>query len=918
MDRRPVVGRENELTFADAFLERAGRRSGVLVFEGEAGIGKTTVWREAVRRADQAGFRTLSCRPGEMETKLALSAVADLLDPVPEETFASLPDPQRKALEVVLLRAAPGRAGMEGRQVATAFRSLLDVLSAERSLLVAVDDVQWVDAASAAVIAFALRRLAGRPIAWLFTRRSGEPAAFGAERLVAPESLARRQLGPLTLAALHHVLKDRLEQPLSRPVLARVHRVSGGNPLYALEIARELLRAGDAPSLGSIPVPDDLRELIAGRVRRLPPGTRDALLACAALSQPTTALVDERALSPGEEADIVSVDSDGRIAFLHPLYASAVYGSASQSRRRALHARLAELVDDVEERARHLALASAEPDERVARALEEGARVARIRGAWESAAELLEQGARLTPAERRNEVHRRTIHAAEHHVHAGDRARARALIEEVLDDSPTRSMRADALRLLGEISYNDGSFEEAKRPFAESIDYADDARLAVVSELGLGYVYSNLWDFPTARLHSERALQRSEAIGEGSLIAEALALHAMMDFLCARGIDWEKVERSLALEDREALATLQRRPSTIAALLLLYAGRHGEARERMRAICATARERGDESDLAFILLWLSWLETRSGDFPAALGLAEEAASLATLTGSPTVEAWVLTQRAYVHAHRGQVAQTRRDCADAAPLIQRFDFALPTIWVAASLILLELSLGDPRAAWEACEPLVRAVEAQGVGEPVPLFFLPDALEALVALGDLERAEGLLEALEERGRELDRVWALATAARCRGLLLAARGDVAGGAHALEEALAHHERIELPFERARALLVKGGVERRARKRTRAKATLEEALAEFERLGAPLFAKRAREELSRVGLRRSNGDELTPSERRVAQLAATGLTNREIASELFISPKTVEANLSRVYRKLGISSRAQLGARFAERVQT
>lgn len=913
--RRPIVGRDAELASAGDFLDRASERLAVVVLEGDAGIGKTTVWREVARGVDDRGVRVLSARPAELETKLALSVVGDLLEDVPEETFASLPGPQRWALDVARLRVEPKGGGLEPRRVATAVRSLLQALRAEGPVLVAVDDVQWLDPASATVLAFALRRLADTPIGWLLARRLGEPTALDPGRLVARESLLQVPIGPLSVAALHHVLRDRTEQWLTRPALTRIHRACGGNPLYGLEIAHELSRTGEPHGTGSVPVPDDLRRLISARVRRLPRATGDALLACAALSHPTTTVVDERALGAAEEREIVRIDAEGGIAFTHPLFASAVYGSASRSRRRELHARLAALVGDVEERARHLALAAAEPDAEVASALEDGAGVARSRGAWESAAELLSHAARLTPPDRREDAKRRVIAAAEHHVRAGDRPRARTLLEATLAESLPRTPRADALRLLAEVSYNDENFAEARRLFAEALRYTDDPRRAAGIELGLAYVsaqlWEDLWDFPAGAAHAYRALELAEAAADRALTAEALAYCALMDFLCGKGLDWDKVERSLALEDPDRVVSLERRPSTMAALLLLWIDRIEEARERLAAVCAAARERGDESDLALGLVWLSWLETRSGNFATAQDLATEAASLARLSGSHSMHAWALALRAYARAPRGEVAETRRDCAEAAALQQRSGYLMPGMGITASLALLEMSLGDPEAAWRAAEPLVEALEHQGVGEPVVVWFLPDAVEALIALGALDRAEALVDAVERRGRELDRIWALAIAGRWRGLLLAARGELGAAAAALEQALAQHQRVEMPFERARTLLVKGLVERRARRRASAKDCFERALEIFDRLGSPLFAQRARDELLRVGLRRSSGDELTEGERRVAQLAATGSTNREIAAALYLSPKTVESHLARAYRKLGIRSRAELGAR-------
>jgi DNA-binding CsgD family transcriptional regulator len=915
-----VFGRDSELALADSFLESASERFGGLLLEGEAGIGKTTVWREVARRAQQRGFRVLTARPAEAETKLALSAVADLFGPIPAGTLARLPGPQRRALDIALLRSEPDTAGLDRRTLATAVRSLLAELSAEGPLLVAIDDVQWLDGSSAAVVEFALRRLVDVRVGWLFARRLPEPARLAGDALLPGESLNRVTLGPLTPTALHHLLKDRLDRPLSRPTLVRVHEASGGNPLFAIEIASELDLGAPVEAGARLHVPQGLRELVARRIPKLPVDAREALLAVATLSHPTPELVESASSAAGlataEETGLLRFDQ-GRVAFVHPLYASAVYETASRARRAQMHRRLAQVVTDPEEQARHLGAATTEADEGVARRLEQAATVARSRGAWESAAELLGQASTLTPPDRLDEARRRRIAAAEHHVHAGDRARGRALLEEMLAEPLPRSLRADALRLLAEISYNDEHAGEALRLLEEALQYADEPRLAATIELGLSYVSGHVADNRGGLLHAYQALERAEEVEDEPLVGEALSYCAMFEFGCGRGVDWDKVERALELEEPDRVAPLLGSPSLVAALLLLYVGRHSEARERLTAIWTTASERGDESDLGFILFWLGWLETRSGNLGSAAALAEEAASVATLTGSESMYGQVLAQRAFVNAHRGEVAETRRDCGDAAALLERFGNVWVGVWIAASIGLLELSLGNPEAAWHACERATAAVEQQGIADPIFPFFLPDALEALIAVGRLDRAESLLDTFERRGRELDRAWALATGGRCRGLLLAARGDVAGAVPALERALREHERLEMPFELARTLLVKGVVERRARRRARAKESFERALETFERLGAKLWAERARGELGRVGLRRSSGDALTAAERRVAELAAQGLTNRQMAEALFLSPKTVEANLTRVYRKLGIGSRAELGARMAEEVQ-
>jgi DNA-binding CsgD family transcriptional regulator len=238
--------------------------------------------------------------------------------------------------------------------------------------------------------------------------------------------------------------------------------------------------------------------------------------------------------------------------------------------------------------------------------------------------------------------------------------------------------------------------------------------------------------------------------------------------------------------------------------------------------------------------------------------------------------------------------------------------LTSTWIVAARCLIELSVDNPTGTWHAAEPLARFWESHRISEPVGLWYLPDALEALIALGELDRAQALLDSFQSCAESLDRVWGMATAERCQALLRVARGDPSGAIKRLERALLHHQRIDMPFEQARTLFCLGRVQRRAKQRKQARETLTRALETFERVGAPLWADKARAELDRTHLREAPTS-LTPSELRVAELAASGLTNKRIAERLFMSPKTVEANLARVYAKLGIASRAELGARMA-----
>lgn len=266
-------------------------------------------------------------------------------------------------------------------------------------------------------------------------------------------------------------------------------------------------------------------------------------------------------------------------------------------------------------------------------------------------------------------------------------------------------------------------------------------------------------------------------------------------------------------------------------------------------------------------------------------------------------------QAVVSAYTGREAETRTAAASAIDLAQRCGAPRLADWASISLGFLEVSLGNHAAAITALTPLIAEFDHMPCTEIVTAGYVPDAFEALVSLGRHTEAEPMINAIEVNGRWLDRPWMLAIGARCRSMWLAAQGDIAGALVMAEAALGHHDRLPMPFERARTLLLIGQLQRRQRKKEAARTALRDALATFEELGSRLWADRARAELTRSSGAPARALGLTASEQRVAELAATGMTTRDVAAALFISPKTVESNLARVYRKLGIKSRAELG---------
>jgi DNA-binding CsgD family transcriptional regulator len=905
-----LVGRETELATLYAFVDAGTPPARTLVVAGGPGFGKTSLWEAGVEWARRQNMAVLTARPTEPETQLSFAALSDLLEPVDGDVLGVLPDPQRRALEVALLRSEPSDRPPEARAIAAGVLGALRELSSRAPLVVAIDDTQWLDAASAGALRFAHRRFENEAIAFLLTERTDTGAVpFGAERA------ERVDIGGLSMGAARLLLAERLDFQPPRALVRRIVDATGGNPLFTLELARALRDTDGVPRPDQpFEFPNELAVLLRERLSKLSERARTAALGAALASDPSPALVEAllgadaaAALNELVGAGVVEVNGH-RLRFTHPLLASAVSNAALPQQRYAIQRELARLVDDPVASAKHLAHAGVEPDGEIAVVLEDAAMLARARGDWDTAADLYERSRDLTPASDGENRQRRWIAAAEYHAHSGDRARARVLVEELLQEELPRVQRAHTLRLLAGVSAEDENFAGAIAIYEQALAFVDDPLLEATIEGELAYVASSSWDLGAAA-HALHALEIAEACGDETLISRSLAACAMVDFMFGRGVDWAKVERALSLEDHNAVMPLQVRPSTVAGLLHVYSGNHVEGRDRLTAAWSRASDQGDEGDLPFVLIWLSWLETRAGNLGAAASLAEQAETLAGLTGSESMRAFAIAQHAYVYAHIGDETAARDEAARATAVAESVGFFLPHLWVSATLALLELSVANPGAAWNACEPLIAPIEAFGIGEPVLPFFLPEAIEALITLGQLDRAEQLNTAFEHAGHQLDRPWARAIGARGRALLRAAQGDVEGSASALEDALDEHERLDMPFQRARTLLVKGLVERRMKQRANARTSLTTALETFEQVGARLWADRARDELARVsGRRRRSPDGLTPTEQRVVELAIAGRSNKEIAEELFVSLHTVETHLTHVYSKLGVRSRSQL----------
>jgi len=478
-----VVGRELELASVRDFLGSVSGGATALVLEGEAGMGKTTLWAAGVAEAEALGLRVLQSRPAESETALSFSGVGDLLDAVLDEALAPLPDPQRRALARALVLEEDDGSALDERAVGVAVLGALRSLAETTPVLVAVDDVQWLDAASSAALGYAARRLRAERVGVLIARRVPLESTLLAElsRSLPSERFTNVEVGPVDLSALHHVVHDHLGVTLPRPLLAEVHVASGGNPFYALEIVRTLQRKGISIEAGQpLPVPESLHELVHGRLLALPAESRDYLLAAAAHAHPTTGLTEAASgvgrsagLAPALEARIVELEGD-RIRFAHPLLAAGAYQAADPVRRAEVHARLAELLEDPEARAWQLAASVEDTDEAVALALESAALHARARGAPRPAALLLDRARELTPADLSDEALRRAVDAAYLHYESGDSPRAEAQLRDVIPKLVFGRNRARAVMRLARVRAYE-ALGEAAELFLQAVAEAEGA-----------------------------------------------------------------------------------------------------------------------------------------------------------------------------------------------------------------------------------------------------------------------------------------------------------------------------------------------------------------------------------------------------------------------------------------------------------
>lgn len=899
-----LFGREAECARLDRLLTDArSGRSDTLVLVGEAGIGKTALCDYARARAE--GFRVLSCAGVESESELAFAALGDLVRPV-QDRLAAIPKPQAAALAGGLALGPPVAA--DRYAVCAATLSLLAAVAEEGPVLALVDDAQWIDASSAEALLFACRRLEAEKVAVLFALRPSENDLF--ERA----GLPRLPLGGLDRSAAAELLERVVGRALSPDVVERLWRATAGNPLALVEIPSLLTQAqldGHEPVDEKMPpAVVSIERAMLHRVRALPEATQEALVIAAASDSPERLFIehalevvglDPRALDPAEAAGFIVI-TDGRLEFRHPLLRSAIYRSAPSGARREAHAALAQASQAADRRAWHLTAAAGALDAHAAAALEQAALDARARGGLAESASAFERAAQLSPEPR--ERSRRLRQAADDARLVGRGAKARELLDAALECASTPLDRAQIEELRGWVEMWYGSPALACELLAAEAARVEEIDSALAARLRADAARAS---FMAGAVSRGVELARSACVaGSGRFEQAALALGLMLTGQ-ARSARSFLTDIEPVLDDVES----PERPRQLASLaghVLLWLEEYERARAVLTRIVDDARAGSALGILPYALSVLSEANFRTGNWASAYADASEGVRIADETRQLATIAFGLVCLARVEAAQGREEECYAHVERALAIAER-GIGLVLAYADSVLGLLELGIGRSERAVEHLERLARRLTEHGLREPAVIQSTPDLIEAYIRAGREGDAQGLLDEFERIAADTGRGWALAAAARCRGLL--ASDDEFEQFFA--DASRRHADTPTPFERARTELCLGERLRRARRRADARAPLRSAIETFDRLGALPWAERARAELAAtgetVGKRRLHpAEQLTPQELQIALTVARGATNKEAGAKLFLSHKTIETHLGHIYRKLNLRSRTEL----------
>ena len=913
MQTTAIVGREEELSSIRRFLIELAAGPSALVMSGEPGIGKTVLWEIACEDARQPPGRVLSWRGVEAEAMLAFAGLSELLAGVLDGVAPTLAAPRRRALEVALLLAEPNGQAPDAHAIGLALVDILGALCQTGPVLVALDDVQWLDASSVAVLQVAMRRLRKQPVGVLMTLRE-EPHSrmpFDLERSFSRQRITRLSPSALGPGALKRLFSERLGIELSGADLALIHETSGGNPFFALEVARH----GARVERGSrFRVPDSLSVLLGERIERLPDEVGEVAFTAAVAGRPSVELIDavlgsadavRNALDVAVREGVLVLEGE-RVRFVHPLLASICYQQAPAEKRRAAHRLLAGTVVDLEERARHLALAAEGPDAVAAAELDAAADHAAARGAPAAGADLSELAAALTAGDDASGSRRRRLRAANLHRLIGNLERAVTLLEELLAELPSGLERADVLLELATTRKDDLPKMVALCDEALAAAAADDARCTrILAYRSWAYMFEA--EIDAALRDARAALRAAEHVGDPTLVTVAIAQVANVETRAA-DITPGLLQRGLEIEDSLGIRLeYNQSPRVALARRLIGTADLDRARAILEELESEAATWGSEELRGVLLRSLARVDWLAGRWDAALERTALALEFWEQMQAPHGVALTAPLRALLEVDLGRVDEARASAERGVAISRELSDQEWEILSLGALGRLELALGNLTAAGKYMDELPARLFALGYHDPTAPVWA-DAVEVLLGLGELQRARAYLDRHEHYARRAGNPLALACVARCRGLLAAAEGDNDASSETLEQAVMELQALPYPLEYGRALLCLGSVYRKAKRKGAARDALERAEAIFKGLSARLWAEKSAAELRRISGRRRGPESLTETEERVAKLAANGRSNKQIAAELLISVHTVGAHLSQVYRKLGISSRSEL----------
>jgi hypothetical protein len=793
---RALVGRASELPEVGRFLA-SDRGSAALVLCGEAGIGKTEMWEAGVELARSEGFGAVCARASEAEAQLSFAGLADLLEAVDPSVLGELPAPQRQALDVAVRRAASVDRPPDPLTISAGLLGALRRLAGRGRLLVAIDDVPWLDRESAAALTFAARRLADEDVRYLVSRRGGRSSEL--ERSLEPEGVVRLELGPLSFGAISHLLRERLRGSLPRRVVRQVFDTAHGNPLFALELGRALLERG-VPEVGAaLPVPEALDELFGEHVAALAPKVRRALLAVAlspGLSGEELGRVVDRLAIEDAQAEGVLIVNGARVRASHPLLAAAASGQLSARERRELHLALAEAVSDPILRARHLAVAATPPDAGLAGVLSAAAAHATLLGATQDAIELARHALRLTPPDETG-YDQRVLALARYLSSAGEVPRATELLTERIDTLPRGPARAAAHLLLAEGAAFRAAVEDhlakaiaesAANPGLRAQVLASRSRLLCVSRV-------------------QRIVEAERLAREA--LATVLPTDAAAERLALVALAWARIMRGRAIDDLlERSHELPLIPSSLyesslerpAGVRLAFRGDLTPAREIFQRLLASADERGESRSGLVFIVQLCEVELRAGDTSEATRLMDEFDQWSALepeasTARARIEAVLAALRGEPHRVMELASRALKDYeSDGFAGWDRLE-ALRAMGLAA---LLER---EPERAIASLDAVWEHTVREGVEDPGAFPVAGDLVEALAESGQLGQADEVIGRLGRLASKQRHPWGLATLRRSTATVKLAHRYDDDAAAQVAAAAADYRGLGLGFESARS---------------------------------------------------------------------------------------------------------------------